>query len=286
MKITNKYNLPQALVDLVASSQFKPSENSFSVTTLLLNNREIILTRRHDNEMEQDVSDMVNLVLGTATHSLIEKFDKTGMAEMYLKQEILPGWYLTGKCDLYDEANSTLVDYKTASVWKVQFGDFEDWRMQGLMYAWLLRKQLKYVGTLKFHAILKDWTARDKRLKGGDYPESQVYTWEYKVTTQDMEEIEKFIYERFTELVKLNSVEDDDLPDCNDTWYTGDKYAVYKKSGAARADRVLDSESEAQDYINNKHGGIGEIVYREGEHRKCQDYCNCCKFCKYYGGRK
>ena len=101
-----------------------------------------------------------------------------------------------------------------------------------------------------------------------------------------MEEIEKFIYERFTELVKLESVSDDELPDCGDTWYTGDKYAVYKKSGQAKADRVLDSESEAQDYINNKLGGIGEIVYREGEHRKCQDYCNCCQFCKYYNERR
>ena len=286
MNITNKYNLPQALVDLVSESQFKPKPNSYSVTALLQDDRELLLNKRHDDEIEKDVSEMINLVLGTSVHSLIEKFDKTGFAEMYMKQEIIPGWFLTGKCDLYDEANATLVDYKTATVWKVMFSDFEDWKKQGLIYAWLLRKQYKFVGTLKFHAILKDWTARDKRLKGADYPECPVYTWEYKITTQDMEDIENFIYKRFVDLVKLSNVSDDDLPDCVDTWYTGDKWAVYKKSGAARADRVLDSEQEAKDYVANKLGGVGEIVYREGEHRKCQDYCNCCKFCKYYKERE
>ena len=286
MNITNKYNLPQALVDLVKESQFKPKPNSYSVTALLQDDRELLLNKRHDDEIEKDVSEMINLVLGTSVHSLIEKFDKTGFAEMYLKQEILPGWFLTGKCDLYDEANATLVDYKTATIWKVTYQDFNDWRMQGLMYAWLLRKQFKYVGTLKFHAILKDWSPRDKRLKGDDYPDCQVYTWEYKVTTQDMEDIEKFIYERFINLVKNESASDDDLPDCSDTWYTGDKYAVLKDASATRALRVLDSESEAQDYLVNKCNGVGVIIHREGEHRKCQDYCNCCKFCKYYKERE
>lgn len=289
MHITNNYNLPQALVDLVKDSQFKPKNHSYSATTLLMNNREILLQKRHDDEITKDVSDMVNLVLGTATHSLIEKFDKTGMAEMFLKQEILPGWYLTGKCDLYDEKNCTLVDYKTASVWKVQYQDFEDWKMQGLIYAWLLTKSGKYVGELKFHAILKDWTARDKRkadLTGDSYPETQVYTWSYKILTQDLENVEIFIKTRFNELVALEHTPDSELPDCSDTWYTGDKYAVYKDDKAARALRVLDSEQEARDYIANKCNGIGIVKYREGEHRKCQDYCNCCAFCKYYEERR
>lgn len=286
MHITNKYNLPQSIVDLAKESQYKFKSDSYSATTLLLSNREILLSRRHNDEMEVDVSDMVNMLIGTSVHSLIEKFDKTEMAEVYFKQEILPNRYLTGKVDLYDEKNFTLVDYKTASVWKVQFSDFEDWKTQGLIYAWLLTKSGKFVEKLCFYAILKDWTARDKRLKGSDYPESQIYTWEYKVTTKDLEDIEQFIYTRFNELVKLETIDDDNLPDCENTWYTGDKWAVYKKLGVARADRVFDTEQEAKDYIANKLDGVGNVVYREGEHRKCQDYCDCCKFCKYYKERE
>ena len=284
MRITNKFNLPEAFLKLVQESQYKPKSNSYSVTALLQDDRELLLNKRHDDEIERDASEMVNLVLGTATHSLIEKFDKTGFAEMYLSQEVIPGFNLTGKCDLYDKENYTLVDYKTATVWKIQFQDFEDWKKQGLMYAWLLSKKQYYVGTLKFHAILKDWTAREKRLKGDDYLECPVYTWEYKVTTKDMEEIEEFILKRFLELKKNELLGDDDLPDCKDTWYTGDKYAVTKNE-SSRAYRVLDTLEEAQNFRDNKYPDA-IIVHREGEHRKCQDYCNCCKYCKYYIERR
>lgn len=288
MKITNKYNLPQALVDLIKNSQFGHTEKCYSATTILNPTRFIILNRRHNDEIEIDASQCINQVLGTATHSLIEKFDKTGFAEIYLKEEIRDGYFLTGKCDLYDEVNFALVDYKTANVWKIKFSDFDDWRRQGLIYAWLLIKKGHYVERIRFHALLKDWTAREKRLadmKGEFYPESQVYTYELKITSADLIEIEKFIRDKFDELIEAESLSDDDLLDCGkkDTWYTGDKFAVYG-TNKNKAMRVFDTYEEANDYLNNK-GGV-EIVARKGEYRRCQDYCECCKFCKYYEERK
>lgn len=275
MIITNKYNLPQAMVDLVASSIYEPKADSFSATTLLNPVKQTLLIKEHWNEIEADVSDRVNAILGTATHSLIEKFDKTGYAEMYLRQPIKDGYFLTGKCDLYDAENTTLVDYKTATCWKIIYKDFDDWKKQGLIYAWLLGKEGKLVTKLKFHAILKDWTAREKRLaefKGDFYPEAQVWTWEYDVSASDLIWIEQFIYDRFDLLLSGGC-------ECTpeETWYTGDKFAVYKKESDARAQRVFDSENEAQDYISAK-GGV--IVYRKGEHRRCQDYCDVYKWCK------
>lgn len=287
MKITNKYNLPQALVDLIKNSQFGHTEKCYSATTILNPTRFIILNRRHNDEIEIDASQCINQVLGTATHSLIEKFDKTGFAEIYLKEEIRDGYFLTGKCDLYDEVNFALVDYKTANVWKIKFSDFDDWRRQGLIYAWLLIKKGHYVERIRFHALLKDWTAREKRLadmKGEFYPESQVYTYELKITSADLIEIEKFIRNKFDELIEAEKLNDNDLLDCGkkDTWYTGDKFAVYG-TNKNKAMRVFDTYEEANDYLNNK-GGV-EIVARKGEYRRCQDYCECCKFCKYYKER-
>lgn len=288
MKITNRYNLPQALVDLVKNSQFGHTEKCYSATTILQPTRYIILNRRHNDEIEIDVSSCINQVLGTATHSLIEKFDKTGFAEIYLKEEIRDGYFLTGKCDLYDEVNFALVDWKTANVWKIKFADFEDWRKQGLIYAWLLIKKGHYVDKIRFHALLKDWTAREKRLadmKGEFYPESQVYTYELKINSSDLVENEEFIRNKFDELIEAEKLSDDDLLDCgkNDTWYTGDKFAVYG-TNKNKALRVFDTLQEATDYLNNK-GGV-EIVARKGEYRRCQDYCECCNFCKYYEERK
>ena len=294
-KITNKFGLSQALVDLVNESQYRPHEHSYSATTLLNPTRYILLSRRHFDDVEVDVNQMMNMVLGTAVHSLIEKFDKTGFAEVYMKREIYPNYYLSGKIDLYDEANNTLVDYKTASVYKITKQDFEDWRKQGLIYAYLLIADGHYVSKLKFHAILKDWSARELRkakLHNEFYPEAQVYTWEYVVTTADLIEIENFVKDKFKELIECENMPDNYLPDCpkEDTWYTGDKFAIYKDEQSykdeKKATKLCDTLEEAQGYIRMKMKNVGYIVERKGEYRKCQDYCTYCKFCKYYEERK
>ena len=43
MKITNKYGLPQALVDFIKESRFKHTEKHYSVTTILNPTRSILL---------------------------------------------------------------------------------------------------------------------------------------------------------------------------------------------------------------------------------------------------
>lgn len=279
MIITNKYNLPQAMVDLVQSDLHDPSDN-YGVTTLLKPTRLILLERRHWNEMEEDVSNMVNVTLGSAVHSLLEKFDKTGFAEMKLQQG-----RLVGVIDLYDKENYTIVDYKTATTTKIMRQDFDDWKKQGLMYAYLLIKAGYYVKALKFHAILKDWSPKEAK-KNNDYPITQIYTWYYQIQSKDLKDIEEFINNKLKDLEKAEKINDDDLPDCKDTWYTGDKWAVYKKSTDTKAQRILDTEQEAKDYIANKLDGNGTIEFRKGEHRRCQDYCSVCKWCKYYEERK
>ena len=152
MVVTNKYNLPQALVDLIKSDEKEYNPKRFSVTELLKPTIEIILRRRH--ELTVDVSDCINRLFGTAFHSLIEKHDKTGMSEIKLEEEIVDGYNLVGKLDLYNAETESVVDYKTATCWKVMFKDFEDWRLQGLMYAWLAFKKGYTVKHITFYATL------------------------------------------------------------------------------------------------------------------------------------
>lgn len=104
MQITNNYNLPRALIDAIEENH-TPIDKHYSVTTLLKPVREILLNRRHYNEIKQDVSDMVWLIFGSAVHKIIEEADKTGFAEYKLEELVLDNYYLTGICDLYDEAN-------------------------------------------------------------------------------------------------------------------------------------------------------------------------------------
>ena len=59
-------------------------------------------------------------------------------------------------------------------------------------------------------------------------------------TDNTKEVVENFIKERFTELIENEIISDNNLPDCGqiDTWYTGDKYAVYKSETAVKAARL------------------------------------------------
>lgn len=286
MIITNKFNLPQAYVDAVKETH-PIKDKSYSVTTILNPIREILLKRRYYDDIEQDVSDMVWLLFGSAVHKIIEESDKTGFAEYELEWPIIEDYKLTGICDLYNEELYSVEDHKTASVYKIIKQDFEDWRKQGLMYAWMLRKIGHHVSKLRFHALMKDWSARDYRQSqytGKFYPEHPIWTWEYEISESDMIYIEEFIRNKFDEIIKYESVSDDDLPICSaeDRWNDGDKYAVYKRAGDKRAIGVFDSEEEAHRCISEKCSGMGQIEVRKGEDKRCKDYCLVCKFCNYW----
>lgn len=290
MIITNKYGLPEALVNLANDHTYEKKPKRYSVTEILNPLRSILLNRRHANEIEKDVSQMTNLIFGSAVHKIIEESDKSGCAEIYLAHEIENGYFLTGKCDLYNLETSSLEDYKTASVWKVLKSDFDDWRKQGLMYVWLFRQQGIMLEHIKFHALLKDWTERDLRLaelKGEYYPISAIWTYKLDVCERDIQFIEDFIRGKFADIMAADMLKDEDLPVCddNDCWYTGDKWAVYKNKTSARATRLFDTEEDAKSFME-KDTTQTHLVHRKGEYRRCQDYCDCCKFCKYYEERK
>lgn len=283
MRITNKMNLPAAFVAM-AEEQREIVDKTYSCTTLLKPVREIILNRRHDAEIENDVSDMIWLLFGTAAHAILEKHDKTGYAEIVMQHTFENGYTLTGKCDLYNAVAESLEDYKTASVWKVLFSDFEDWRRQGLIYAWLLAKLGKPVKQLKFYALLKDWSARDyklKKLKGEFYPDCAVWTWQYTLQENDLAEIEEFIINKFDEIIIAESQADSEIKLCepSDRWNKGDTYAICK-NGRKTALRVLDTLEAAKAWQADNGGDY--IETRAGEDKRCMDYCNCCEYCDFW----
>ena len=72
MKITNKHRLPAALVAAV-SSVWHWTKNRFGVTTLLEPPQILQLRQRHDDALEEDASDRIWLLIGTAVHEVLEK---------------------------------------------------------------------------------------------------------------------------------------------------------------------------------------------------------------------
>ncbi len=280
MKITNKLNLPQPLVEM-AKRDMELKPNEYRVTSLLKGIRETILERRHFNEIEQDVSDMIWLLFGTAVHSIIEHHKEGDYEFKEERIKVCIGDYiLSGQFDLYNAETKTITDYKTCSVWKVIFGDYSDWRRQTLIYAWMINRFGFEANKAEIVALMKDHSKRDAKIKD-NYPPLPVQKITFNFTDDDFIEIEKWLNQRFAEIAEAEKLPDEQLPLCTpeERFNTGDKYAVMKK-GRKTALRVLDTKEEAEAWKAANGGDYIEI--RPGEDKKCLEYCSVCKFCNYY----
>lgn len=280
MKTTNKLNLPQTFVNFYNNEEKEIVENRYSVTEILKPIQQIILYRNHYKEITVDVADTVPAIFGSAVHYILEKnapVSENVFSEYKFEQEMFGKYTLVGICDLLDLENKEVIDYKTSSVSKVQKGDFRDYYLQDMMYAYMtyLKFDVK-IKKLKNYILMKDWS-KIKFAKVSGYPTNPIYIWEKEISDSDFDFTERWLKERFEQI-------ENGIVKCSEEerWYTGTKFAVYKNVGDKRAALVADTEQEAHNYITNKCDGSGQIEVRKGENLKCLYYCDCKKFCKQY----
>ncbi len=283
MNLTNDMGLPQPFVD-AATSDHEYTQKRYSVTSVLKGTRESILQRRHDGEIEQDVSDMVWAIFGSAVHGILERSQETEsqLKENWLSVDMGDGYELSGIFDLYDDSTGVVTDYKTATAWKVVFGEFDDWKRQTLCYVWMLRQ----IGFEKAHrgeivAMLKDHS-KTKAKADHTYPQHPVYRIGWDFTDEELEECGKALKEKFEEIRRCEQLPDDELPMCTEEerWHKADKWAVMKE-GRKSAVKLYDSEQEAQERAD-KEGEKFYVEHRPGDDPKCRDYCSACEFCAHY----
>lgn len=277
MKITNKLKLPSAFVAAVDTARHN-KKDSLSATTLNKGTKEIILTDRHWDELTDDVADRVWALWGTAVHSIFEKQNDSTFKEESFSVKVL-NKFVTGKVDCYDLENEVLVDWKTASVWKVQFNDFKDWEQQGLTYAWLMKKNGLNVKKCRFIALLKDHS-KSKAKTDSEYPQSPVYIYEFPVTEEKLKMTGERILHKIAEVQAAEKLPDEVLDPCSEEerWATPEKWALMKE-GRKSAIRLFDSEAEAKAAMTDPKN---YIEHRMGQSRKCEDYCPCKEFCSFY----
>ena len=279
MLVTNKHNLPQSLVNAVTTERHN-KEGSVSATTLLQGVKQIILTNRHWDEIEDDVSDRVWALFGTAVHKLLEERNPNAFTEEKFECK-LGDKTVTGQVDLYDMEKKEITDYKTASVWKIKFQSFDDWKKQGLIYAWLLKQEGLEVKRCRFIAMLRDWI-KGEAVRNGDYPQAQIYEYVFDVTEKDLREIEIFIKDKVLQIIDNEKKSDDEIKECSaeERWQSDNKWKV-KKPSRKTALKVFDNEKDAMTY-RDEIGGDSYVEFVPGESKRCTDYCLCNKFCNFY----
>lgn len=278
MIMTNEMGLPESFVNFVSNARHNET-GTISATTLLKGEKEIVLTDRHFDEITVDASDMVWATFGSAFHLLMEHQEDDSFKEE--RFEVPVGKFtVTGKVDRYDLEREILEDWKTASVWKVIYGDFADWKEQGLTYAWLLKQNGLTVKKCRFVALLKDHSKTEAKRKA-DYPQKPVYVYEFEVTDEDLKAVENRIVEKVAKVASAYELEDDKIAPCTaeERWATSDKYAVMK-DGRKTALKVCDTKEEAEKLLSELGGT--RIEERKGESKKCADYCPCREFCNFW----
>lgn len=289
MVITNEKNLPQSIVNAVDPNPHN-KEGCISVTTLLKGSKEYLLTTRHWDEITVDASSRAYAILGTAAHLVFEKgSDKPGVLKEYPVETVVGDYTVTGRVDYYDKDEKLLGDYKTTSVFKVKDGLPEEWRKQGIMYAYLLSLKDMPVEKITFFVFLRDWRRSEyKAKKEQGYPDAQTVTLSFDVTDADLKEAKEFIESKVAEITNYSVLSDDDIPPCSmsERWENPTTYAV-KKEGlktAVRGASKFTTEEEAQSFINmqTKDKEKYSIEKRSGTPNKCLDYCDCCEFCQFY----
>lgn len=286
MQITNTLGLPDPFVSAV-TREYAHTDKRYSVTALLKGTREAILQRRHDDEIQQDVADMAWLIFGTAVHSVLENSQES---ETQLKENkiIVPmpnGYEVSGIFDLYDDATGTVTDYKTASVWKVIYNDWEDYRKQTLAYCWLLRQIGFDAKRGEVVALLKDHSKSKAEHESG-YPMYPIYRIGWDFTAGDLEDMGGWIAAKLCEIEEAEKLPDDQLPLCtkDERWGKADTWAV-KKAGNKRAAKVHESLDAAERHaaqLAEQQGVKYEVEYRPGEDTKCMKYCAARNFCDHY----
>lgn len=285
MRITNKFGLPQPLVDAMANDSYSKGDSAYSATGLLSSPRIAMLREMHGDKMEEDISSKLYSFLGTALHQVFEGRS----SENYVKEERIfaevNGVKISGQIDLQEQSpfGVTLWDYKFTSVWSV-LNPKKEWENQLNLYKWLVETQKKKkVVALKVCAMLRDWSANKV---GNGYPEAPIVVVDIPVW--DSFKAEMYIRSRVEahEKAKMNQEFGGALPLCSaeDRWMTEPVFAV-KREGRKTAIKLCQTEAEALNIAVQEKDGYVEI--RPGEPRRCVgNFCGVAAWCDQFKGER
>ena len=276
MIITNKYNLPESLYKAITWS-VKP-RTGYPVTDLISPPRIVQLARRHWEEIEEDISERIWLLLGSAVHYILEKGEVSKSLKEERLEATIDGVTISGRPDLW--RNNTITDYKVTSVWTVIYEPKgrTDWHAQLNLYRYLCQENGFECDKLEICAILRDWQKR-KALEH-DYPSIPVAMIDIPIW--DDQTINSYVHDRIAAHTGAEKVLDSELPECTpeEMWQKATTYAVMKE-GRKTAVRVFDGYKLAEEMMldmNDKH----YILERSGENVRCKDYCSMSKWCNQY----
>jgi hypothetical protein len=288
MKYTNKYNLPDTLANALRADPYSKGAAWKSITQIIGPPQISHLKSQHYHELEEDVSDSVWRLMGSAVHHILESGDAPNLiTEERLFVEI-DGKTISGAIDVQEivgQNERVIYDYKVSTKRSLDTVGDKDWETQLNCYAYLVEKakQRKVVG-IKVCLILRDFiNARAKN--DPTYPQCPIQIVDLPLWSPHDQE--QYIRDR---IALHQQADDGKVVECTDRdrWFAEGKLAVMKKGGKAAVRGGLydmDQREEAEAHAETKSELY--IEEREGSYRRCEgNYCGVNKFCNQWKGSK
>lgn len=279
MAITNSYNLPAPLFKALSKERYAPIAGRLSATALIDAPLVRVLLMKHVKEIEEDASERLWSVVGSAVHKVIEDNGNKDASEVKRTCTHKSGATLVCIGDFYE--NQILMDWKMTSVFSYLLGGKATWTKQLNVVKYIYDLNEMPVKEMYVYAILRDWVK--SKSYDRDYP--PIPFQEVKIPIWDKEKLEKYVNERVSAHLYAESLIDSisNVPICTpeERWQRPDTYAV-KREGIKRAVRVFDTNEEAEKFLGAAKAKDLFIENRKGMEVRCTGFCSVNKFCEYY----
>lgn len=272
MKITNRHNLPEVLRKFARNSKYSRGDSQISVTQLINSARIVALEYKHWDEIEQDVSETLFALLGTAVHHILETSVEDNVITEKRYFTFLNGWKISGQIDrqVVTPEGNIIEDWKVTSSWAVM-SEKVDWENQLNAYAWLASSAGITVKQLKINAIIRDWSRQKVGIPG--YPITAMH--QIDIPLWNFAKQRAYLAERLSQHA-IAVMEDPPLCTSEERWEKPASHAL-QKIGAKRASKIFATIEEAK--LNLRNGM--EIVSRPGVNIRCENFCRVRQFCDF-----
>jgi hypothetical protein len=260
----------------VCYDDYNKAGADYSVTELIKPPRISALERRYADQIEEDASDRLWLLLGKSGHEVLRRSSEGGIVEERCTIEVF-GKKISGQID-YAVAQKEIIDYKFVSMWAIKEGVKPEWEQQLNCYKEMCDQYGVEVKELKIVAILRDWSKPEAR-RSPDLPQHQVVVLPVRMWSKG-----QAVFWMHSRVAAHEEARTKELPLCTpeEVWEKPERYAVMKR-GNKKATRVFDSRLDAGACIASQATpNQFEIEVRPAERPRCENYCAVSEFCEQF----
>lgn len=287
MKLTNKLNLPLALVRACTNDTYRRGDADFTVTELTSPPRVRALMLTHADELTEDVSDVLYRLCGSIGHGIIERAGDNSENEDIIERRFKAAvtvdgkeYTVSGQADLVrDNANAPfdIWDWKFSSIYQFKNGPKPEYIAQLNILRLLAKRDAKLEARGLYSApIYRDWSARQSKTTPA-YPSTQVQVFSVE-RWPDCQTI-GYICERIQLHLAARS---GNLPECSpeERWSKGATYRVVKKGGTRAAKNGIHALRQFAESHQKQLGDDYVVQKKEAESIRCESYCPVADFCQ------